>query len=67
MREATAALATARVAQIRFTRRNAETKAWAIAVWMAELVCEARPSGTSRPAEPDDAGLDLVEGSVGEI
>ena len=50
MRAATAALATARAAQIRFTRRNAETKAWAIAVWMAELVCESRPSGTSRPA-----------------
>jgi RimJ/RimL family protein N-acetyltransferase len=50
MREATAALATASTAQRSVTRRNAETKAWAMAAWTAEEVCGSRPAGTSRPA-----------------
>src|ERR1700680_4029262 len=47
MREATAALATARAAQISVTRRNAETKEWAMAAWAAEEACACRPGGTS--------------------
>jgi len=50
MREATAALAAARAAQSSMTRRNAKTKAWAMASRMAEDVWGSRPAGTSRPA-----------------
>jgi|ERR1700730_14760662 len=50
IRDAAAALATARAAQMSMTRRNPKTKAWAMAVWMAEEVCAGSPAGTSRPA-----------------
>ena len=50
MREAAAALVTARAAQISMTRRNAKTNAWAMASCTAEEVCASRPAGTSRPA-----------------
>jgi FkbM family methyltransferase len=47
MRDATAALATARPAQSSMTRRNAKTNAWAMAAWTAEEVCASSPAGTS--------------------
>jgi hypothetical protein len=62
MRAATAALAAVKAAHITVTRRNAEMKAWAMAVWMAYGCLRVQACGDFQAGEWPIGGIGCYVG-----